>query len=235
MKVDGADILARGITAIGPEGVVFDHVDARVDPGELAVVVGAGGTGRTSLLLAFGGRLRTVTGHLEVSGHVLPSEARSVRQLVAPAQLRPGFELEPRQRVREAISERRLLSGVSQPDIEDALALIELDPDPTWLICEMHPGDRLLLSIALAAAAKPAAILVDDVDAGMPLTSRTRAWSALRALTETGMTVLASAADPPFGGDAVLIRLPYGRPDFDEPSEDFPLFDRTRPMTEDYR
>ena len=50
MDVDGVSIVARGITATGPEGIVFENVDARVYPGELAVIVGEGGTGRTSLL-----------------------------------------------------------------------------------------------------------------------------------------------------------------------------------------
>lgn len=235
MDVDGADIFARGITVFGPQGVVFDHVDLRVDSGDLAVVVGAGGTGRTSMLLALSGRIHVATGHLEVSGYLLPTEARSVRKLIVPARLRPGFELEPRHLVREAIRERRMISRVSAAEIEEACDLLGVDADPSTLVSELHPADRLLLSIALAAAEKPAGIVVDDVEAGLPLSSRTRVWAALRALTGSGMTVLASAADPPFGGDAALIRLPYGRPDFDEPNDHFPLFDRTRPLTEDHR
>ncbi|GAB3282357.1 P-loop NTPase family protein [Parasphingorhabdus pacifica] len=235
MEIDGADVLARGITALGPEGVVFEYVDVRVEPGELGVVVGSGQTGRTSLLFALGGRLRTISGHLEVSGFVLPPEARAVRRLIAPARLRPGFELEPKQRVREAIAERRMLSRVSNQDIHDAFALVGIDPDPDCPVTLLHPADQLLLAVSLAVAARPAGILVDDVDLGLPLPARSRAWSALRAITETGMTVLASSVDPPFGGGAVLIRLPYGQPDFDEANDDFPLFDRTKPITEDQR
>ena len=39
-------------------------------------------------------------------GFTLPRKARKVRKLIRPARLRPGCELEPRHRVREALTER---------------------------------------------------------------------------------------------------------------------------------
>ncbi|MCI2424011.1 ATP-binding cassette domain-containing protein [Saccharopolyspora sp. K220] len=207
MDVDGVSILARGIAAEGPEGPVFANLDLRVEPGTLTVVAGSGGTGRTSLLLALSGRLPLITGHLDVSGHVLPAQAKAVRQLIRPARLRPGCELEEKHRVREAIIERRLISGVSDSAIADACTLVGLAPDRAALVGELHPADQLLLAVALTIAAAPAGILVDDVDVGLPVPSRARVWAALREVTRTGMTVLASATDPP-SGDVDVIRLP---------------------------
>lgn len=207
MDVDGVSVLARGITARGPEGTVFENVDLRVSPGSLAVVCGPGGTGRTSLLLALSGRLRLVAGHLEVSGHVLPAQARAVRRLVLPARLRPGYELEERHRVREAVAERRLISGVPISSIADAFDLLGIDPNASSLVGELPADERLLLAVALTAASAPAGIVVDDVDVGLGATGRSRAWAALRGLAGTGMTVLTSATDPPFG-DVEVIPLP---------------------------
>ncbi|CAL99778.1 ABC transporter family protein [Saccharopolyspora erythraea NRRL 2338] len=216
MDIDGADFFARGITALGPEGIVFENVDLRFRPGDLGVVTGPGGSGRTALLYALAGRLRTVAGYLEVSGYVLPARARAVRKLVLPARLRPGFELEDKYRVREAVTEQRLIFGVSELDVEKSLAAVGLDPDPWALVCELHPAERLLLSIALAVAADPAAIVVDDVDVGLPRGSRARVWSALRAVAQTGMTVVAGSTDAP-PGDAVVVHLPLFQ--FGEPTE----------------
>jgi ABC-2 type transport system ATP-binding protein len=212
MDVDGVSILARGIAAKGPEGTVFANLDLRVEPGALAVVAGPGGTGRTSLLLALAGRLPLITGHLDVSGHVLPAQAKAVRQLIRPARLRPGCELEEKHRVREAIKERRLISGVPDRAIDAALTRVRLEPDRAALIGDLHPAERLLLAVALTIAAAPAGILVDDVDADLPSPSRARVWSALHDVTRTGMTVLASATDPP-SGDVEVIRLPAPEPD----------------------
>ncbi|MDA3648560.1 ATP-binding cassette domain-containing protein [Saccharopolyspora indica] len=207
MDVDGVSILGRGIAAKGPEGVVFANLDLQVSAGALAVVAGPSGTGRTSLLLALSGRLPLITGYLDVSGHVLPAQAKAVQQLIRPARLRPGYELEDKHRVREAILERRLISGATESSIDAALDLVGLAPDRSALVDELHAADRLLLAVALAIAPSPAGILVDDVDVGLPLPSRARVWAALREVTRTGMTVLASAADAP-SGDVEVIHLP---------------------------
>ncbi|MGW3468019.1 ATP-binding cassette domain-containing protein [Saccharopolyspora sp. NPDC000995] len=212
MYVDGVAILARGIAARGPEGIVFANLDLRVEPGALAVVAGPSGTGRTSLLLALSGRLPLITGYLDVSGHVLPAQAKAVRQLLRPARLRPGYELEDKHRVREAIVERRLISGVSERSIDAALDKVRIAPDRTALIDELHPAERLLLAVALTVAAEPAGILVDDVDAGLPMSARAQVWAGLREVARTGMTVLASATDPP-SGDVEVIPLPAREPD----------------------
>ncbi|WP_190819221.1 ATP-binding cassette domain-containing protein [Saccharopolyspora pogona] len=212
MDVDGVAILARGIAARGPEGIIFADLDLRVEPGALAVVAGPSGTGRTSLLLALSGRLPLITGHLDVSGHVLPAQAKAVRQLIRPARLRPGYELEAKHRVREAIVERRLISGVSERSIDAALDKVRIAPDRTALIDELHPAERLLLAVALTVAAEPAGILVDDVDAGLPTSGRAQVWAGLREVARTGMTVLASATDPP-SGDVDVIPLPARGPD----------------------
>ncbi|MEV0054809.1 ATP-binding cassette domain-containing protein [Saccharopolyspora shandongensis] len=212
MDVDGVAILARGIAARGPEGIVFANLDLRVEPGALAVIAGPSGTGRTALLLALSGRLPLVTGHLDVSGHVLPAQAKAVRQLIRPARLRPGYELEDKHRVREAIAERRLISGVSESAVEAALDRVRIAPDRTALIDELHPAERLLFAVALTIAGSPAGILVDDVDAGLPRAARAQVWAGLREVTRTGMTVLASATDPP-SGDVDVIPLPVREPE----------------------
>ncbi|RCW40153.1 ABC transporter family protein [Halopolyspora algeriensis] len=209
MNIDGAGIVARGITARGPEGTVFENVHARVDPGDLVAVTGPSGSGRTSLLLALSGRLRLITGHLTVSGLTLPAQGKAVRRLMAPARLRPGFELERRMTVRETVTERRITTGITRNDVEEAFALVGIDPKPDTLVHELHPGEQLLLAVALGAARAPAGLLVDDVELGLPQAARKRAWTALRTVARTGMTVVAGSSDPP-GPDpgTTVIRLP---------------------------
>ncbi len=224
MKVDGVSIMARGITATGPLGPVFENVDADIRPGDLATVTGPSGTGRTSLLLALSGRLRFSAGYLEVSGHRLPKEGKDVRRMVVPARLRPGFELEPRFLVREAVRERRITTGIHVEDVEDAFALVGIDPEPDAMVGELHPGEQCLLAVALAAASGPAGMLVDDVDLGLPQAARTRVWAALEAVTRVGTTVLAVSPDPPrFDDHTRMIRLA-------SPGDDDPVTRPTQPM-----
>lgn len=206
MNIDGVSILARGITAVGRAGAVFDNVDLTVDSGSLTVITGAAGSGRTSLLLAIAGRFRLAAGFLEVSGYPLPKDAPVVRDLVLPARLRPGFELEGALRVRDAAMERRAVAGLPARLIDDALNFLSLEPDPYALVSDLPPVEQLLLAIGLTAAEAPEGMLVDDVEEGLPPEDRIRVWNALRALTTTGMTVVASCTDPL--PDATVIRLP---------------------------
>lgn len=223
MYVLGVGILAHGIAAKGPEGVVFANLDLRVEPGSLTVVTGPSGSGRTSLLLVLCGRLRIITGALDVDGFPLPRKARKVRKLIRPARLRPGCELEQRHRVREAITERRLISGTNKASIELGLELVGLDVDRSLLIGELPAEEQLLLAVALAAAPAPAGIVVDDVDAGLTQSGRARVWAALREVTRIGMTVIASSTDRP-PGDVNVVRLPAGR--FYEPTAEIELAEK---------
>lgn len=206
MDIDGASILARGITALGPAGPVFENVDASIPSGSLAVVTGPAGSGRTTLLLALSGRYPVVAGYLEVSDYRLPRRARAVRRLVRPARLSPGFELDESLRVRDLAAERRMVARLTREAIEDALEFVEIDPDPSTPVRDLHPTDRILLAIGLTYAEWPTGMVIDDVEAGLPFDDRERVWDTLRALTDTGMTVVASSTDPI--ADAEEIPLP---------------------------
>ncbi|SDK50134.1 ABC transporter [Actinopolyspora mzabensis] len=208
MSTEGVAITARGISVRGPLGPVFSNVDVEIRPGELATVTGPSGTGRTALLLTLSGRLHPITGAIEVDGRPLPKGAKRARTLIAPARLRPGFELEGRWRVREAVRERRITTKVDNDDISDAFDLVGIDPEPEALIDSLHPGERLLLAVALGMAALPAGLLVDDVELGLPEAARTRVWAALETVARTGTTVVASNTDPPRFEAGPVIRLP---------------------------
>jgi ABC-type branched-subunit amino acid transport system ATPase component len=225
---EGVGITGRGLTARGPSGSVFENIDLQIHPGELAVVTGASGTGRTCMLLALSGRLRLVAGTLKVAGLTLPRRAGTARKLLVAARLRPGVELEPQHRVRQVVREREMISGVRRESIARGFDLVGIDPRPSVLVGDLHPVDQLLLAVALAAAAEPAGIVVDDVDHGLPQQHVARAWSALRAVARTGTTVLASALDPPDECDAIVDlphprepELPWQRDDPDAPTVEF--------------
>lgn len=219
IDIDGVRVLGRGLTAKGPEGIVFEGVDLRIDPGTLAVVTGPGRTGRTALLLALCGRLRLIAGHLEIDGHLLPSGARRVRKLVQPARLRPGFVLEENHRVSQAVTERRRLQKLTQEDIDEAAELTGLEINEQALVRELPAVERTLLALTLGAADQPAGLVIDDVESGLPIGQRARVWGALHMLRRTGMTVIASSTDPP-ATPVNVIRLPRIDPRFEpEPAD----------------
>jgi len=197
----GIGIVARSITGHGPLGPAFQAVDLEAAPGELVAVTGPGGSGRTSLLLAIAGRFPLVAGELLVGGHRLPRESAAVRRLVAVARARPPIDLDDTLRVHELAAERSLLGRRKRAAAEDAvtaaLGLVGIDPPRGALIGELHPAERTLLACALAIAENPAAVVVDDVDHGLEPGDHPWVWRALRAITGSGRTVVASSNAPP--------------------------------------
>ncbi|MCM6778202.1 ATP-binding cassette domain-containing protein [Nocardia sp. CDC159] len=192
----GVEVVARGITARGPQGCAFDGVSLAVEAGRLGVVTGPSGSGRTSLLLALAGRMRLVAGVLAVGGHRIPEQAARVRELVAVARAEPAVYPDAELSVREHIRERLLLGGprISPATISAAFELLEIQPPQDIPLGRLHPDEQTVIAVALAAAERPGALVLDDV-ATAPV------WSALHTLTGHGLTVLAATDRVPPGLD----------------------------------
>ncbi|GFE07791.1 ABC transporter ATP-binding protein [Streptomyces caniferus] len=189
---------------------MFEGVDLDVPAGGLLVAHGPAGSGRTSLLLALAGRMRLSGGAVRVGGHVLPAEGRRVRAAVAVARAAPAVALEGRLRVKEVMAERRLTGGgVTERRIREAFEAVGFAPRGTDLIEDLDPVDALLLATALALAERPGALVVDDVDDGLPPEAHDRAWQALDRVRDSGPTVLAGCVRmPPPTPGLVALSLP---------------------------
>ncbi|GAB3409742.1 ATP-binding cassette domain-containing protein [Flindersiella endophytica] len=207
-------ITAVGLAARGQRGLIFQGVDADIPASSLAAVVGRGGSGRTSLLLALSGRFRLLSGRVKVGRYEAPQDLKAIRRVVAVARARPAIELDQQLRVAELLAERRAIAG---PEVERHFRttsdLVGIDVRQSTRVEELVPADRLLLALALALAEGPTAVVVDDVDAGSTPEDLERVWGSLRSVADAGPTVVASAtAVPPDGLADVLVHLP-GAPD----------------------
>lgn len=154
--------------------------------------------------------MRLSGGAVRVGGHVLPAEGRRVRAAVAVARAAPAVALEGRLRVKEVMAERRLTGGgVTERRIREAFEAVGFAPRGTDLIEDLDPVDALLLATALALAERPGALVVDDVDDGLPPEAHDRAWQALDRVRDSGPTVLAGCVRmPPPTPGLVALSLP---------------------------
>ncbi|QMU76724.1 ATP-binding cassette domain-containing protein [Streptacidiphilus sp. PB12-B1b] len=209
--MDGVEIAARGLSVRGARGPVFENVDVQVPPGGLLVVHGTARSGRTSLLLALSGRMRLNAGTVRIGPYTVPSQARKAAALVTVARAEPAVALEERLRVGELMSERCWTSrAVTRQGIRDAASAVGLELDERLLVEELTALDQTRLALALALAGRPAALVIDDVDAGCTDEQRRQAWQAVALAHEQGCTVLAGALQepPPQGEPVELVSLP---------------------------
>ena len=198
-------VRATGLGMRAGEGWVYRHVDLTADPGEVVEVRGAGGTGRSMLLLTLAGRARATTGQLRVLGHDLPRGARAVRRLSAVARLDDVAVPEGQQTVRQAFRERARWERVRPAGsdglgyrVDETRELTGLTAGPHERVAGLGALQRTLLAVALAALSRPRLLVLDDLDDGLPATERDLVWAALHRVADAdGCLVLATTS----GGD----------------------------------
>ncbi|GAB7034068.1 ATP-binding cassette domain-containing protein [Streptomyces sp. NPDC021749] len=232
----GAAVTAERFGVKGPRGWAFRNVGISAGPGSLIAVQGPSGSGRTCLLLALTGRMKSAEGTAEIGGLALPKKKAAVRSVTALAHV-PGIaDLEPSLTVGEHLRERALLQGrfggslrallrprrerraEARALVDDALAAAGLDLAalPKGIRTSVRDLERLealRLSVALALIGRPRLLAVDDTDLKLSDEERTAAWAMLRGLAAAGTTVLAVCSEPPGDGEDVVLVRTGNRPE----------------------
>ncbi|MCR8579248.1 ATP-binding cassette domain-containing protein [Streptomyces sp. Isolate_219] len=226
----GAAVTAAGFGVKGPRGWAFRNIDFTAGPGSLIAVQGPSGSGRTGLLLALTGRMKSAAGTAEVGGLPLPKKKAAVRSVTALAHVPGVAELDPALTVGEHLRERALLQGrfggslrallrprqerraAARALVDAALSAAGLDLEtlPKGIRTSVRDLERLealRLSVALALIGGPRLLAVDDTDLKLSDDERAAAWRMLHGLAAAGTTVLAVCSEPPEGdADVVLVR-----------------------------
>ncbi|MER5820190.1 ATP-binding cassette domain-containing protein [Streptomyces californicus] len=223
----GAAVTAESLGMRGPRGWVFRNVTFSAAPGALVAVEGASGSGRTCLLLALTGRMRTTEGRAETGGLRLPKQAAAVRAIAALGPVPMVSELDPAFTVAEHLGERALLQGrygaslrsllrpraerraAATARVDEALEAAGLDiaalpKAGRTSVRDLERLEALRLSVALALIGKPRLLAVDDTDLKLSDAEREQAWALLRSVAAGGTTVLAVCSEAP--EDALVVR-----------------------------
>lgn len=202
----GTAVHARSLTLHGRRGVVYGPVDLDVDRGELAVVHGPQGGGRSSLLLTLAGRMRPDRGgELTVLGQALPARRTAVQRRAAIAGFAGIDELDESVTVAVLVRERlawltpwyRRIGRVDQARFEALAAPVFGDrplPRVESVVWDLDEVDVMLLRLTLAMLQEPDLLVVDDVDQVHDEARRALVWQRLEAVAATGVAVVAAVA-----------------------------------------
>ncbi|WP_370416696.1 ATP-binding cassette domain-containing protein [Streptomyces fradiae] len=216
----GAAVVADGFGLKGPRGWAFRGIGFEAAPGSLVAVEGPSGSGRTCLLLALTGRMKTHEGHAEVAGLRLPRKMAAVRRISALGPVPGVSELDPAFTVVEHLRERALLQrrfdgslkallrppaegrAAARDRIDEALAAAGLDVEALpkgerTSVRDLERLEALRLSVALALIGKPRVLALDDADLKLSDADRAEAWALLRSVAAAGTTVLAVCSEAP--------------------------------------
>jgi branched-chain amino acid transport system ATP-binding protein len=202
LRVEGLAIRFGGLTAI--ENMTFE-----VREGEVLSLIGPNGAGKTSAFNAITGYLRPARGDISYRGRELTGlrpNAIAALGVVRTFQktsvfggqsvldnVRIGLHLHSRQR---AVAIIAALPAVKADEREreaaawDILRFMALDTRANEAGSALPYGEQRLLEVAIALAARPSLLLLDEPVSGMNPVEKVRFMATLAKIRSRGITVL---------------------------------------------
>ncbi len=175
----------------GAEAPALDDVSFSVAPGEIVVLVGPNGSGKTTAMEMVSGLRSPTAGEVRVAGRrVRPS---GEQRMVIGVQLQEAG-LPQRLKVKEAISAAACLYDDPGP-VAEIVAQLGLDAYVDSPVGSLSGGWARRLDVVLACIGRPRALVLDEPTSGIDPVARAELWEFLRRRRHEGVAVLASTHD----------------------------------------
>jgi branched-chain amino acid transport system ATP-binding protein len=154
---------------------VANDIHFRLEPGARHALIGPNGAGKTTFVNLLTGRLAPSAGRILLNGEDMThagQAARVRRGLGRTFQINNLFPaLTVLENVRLAVAEHRGLLTARRALIEEAYATLVrlgIGNDASSVVRELPYGKQRLVEIAIALAAEPSVLLLDEPAAGVP-------------------------------------------------------------------
>ncbi|CAB4929324.1 unannotated protein [freshwater metagenome] len=195
---------AQGVTVTYGGVNANDHVDLSIDEGQFVGLIGANGAGKTTFVDAITGFTPLSDGAIQFDGNDITRmepHKRAKSGLVRTFQQLELFDdLSVRANLLVACEPSKLLSMPRDifrrtwpAEIEDridwALDKVGLTDLATMLPEDLSHGQRKLVGVARALAARPRLVLLDEPAAGLDATESADLAGTLRGLLDDGISV----------------------------------------------
>ena len=182
----------RGLTKTFGDLVAVDHVDLRVEEGELFGFLGPNGAGKTTTISMMAGLIHPTEGQVFILGEeISPRQTAGLRHvgtLLPP----PGFfpYLSGRENLR-LIS--HLYPQVDEARVEEVLSLVGLTGAADRKTKGYSTGMKQRLGLAAALLHRPRLLILDEPTSGLDPIGMKEIRELLRRLADEGTTIFLSS------------------------------------------
>src|SRR5262245_7201254 len=170
-----------------------DGVSLTVPPGEIVGLVGESGSGKSTLARAAVGLAPLGGGRITLDGDPVPLRGRH-RPLQMVFQ-DPYSSLDPRRTVGDSVAEaipRGSSRAERRAEVARLLELVHLDPNHAGALpARLSGGQRQRVALARALAARPRAVIADEITSALDVSVQGAVLNLVRELRrELGLSIL---------------------------------------------
>ena len=178
-------VVVRDVTRHFGSFTAVEHVNLRVEPGEVVGLLGANGAGKTTLIRMILGLLMPSAGRIRLFGE---RQSRELRRRIGYVPQNLG--LYPDLTVRENLEFRAEVFAAGAPSGSGAVATMPHHADR--LIGDLPLGLQRRAAFAAAIGHRPDLVVLDEPTSGVSPLARSRLWDLIREQAEGGAAVLVS-------------------------------------------
>ncbi|SDV49909.1 nodulation factor ABC transporter ATP-binding protein NodI [Chitinasiproducens palmae] len=171
---------------------VVDQLSFNVERGECYGLLGPNGAGKTTSIRMLLGLVGADSGTITLAGESVPGNARRARAKVGVV---PQFDnLDPDFTVSENLVVFARYFGIAaraaRERVPELLAFARLENRADARVSQLSGGMRRRLTVARALVNRPEVLILDEPTTGLDPQARHLIWERLRALQDSGMTLL---------------------------------------------
>jgi len=194
------------VSFIYPSGVkALDGVSLQVEQGELVVLMGENGSGKTTILKHLNGLLKPTKGSVTVDG--IDTRSATVAQLASKVGLvfqnaeEMFFESTVADEVAFALKNFGFREDVVKKRLQWALGFLELEEYAGHSPFLLSGGEKKRLALAIILAWSPSIIAMDEPTIGQDSLQKEKLAQMVRLLNMQGKTVIMASHDVEFVAD----------------------------------
>jgi ABC-2 type transport system ATP-binding protein len=180
-------IEVRGLVKRFEDLVAVAGTDFEVPVGQCVGLLGPNGAGKTTTVEILEGLQRPTSGEVKLLGQTWSQNADAIRERIGIALQETHFH--DRLTVEETV---RLFRSFYQRglSVEEAIALVKLEEKRATYVMKLSGGQKQRLALAVALAADPEILFLDEPTTGLDPQSRRALWDVIEGLKGKGRTVV---------------------------------------------
>ena len=202
---EAAELVGENLACRRGERLVFTELDCRLMPGGALVLIGANGSGKSSLLRLLATLLAPAAGRLVWGGEPVTSDPASYR--AALHYVGHLDAIKPALMVREMLGFWAAMRGIAHPALDQALDAFGISALADWPCRWLSAGQRRKLALARLVAAPAPIWLLDEPSTALDRDGEARLEAAIAAHRAAGGRVAVATHQPLDIPDADIIAL----------------------------